>query len=190
MRILRVLSVLGAAALLLACEPALSLHPVFTEKDVVFEPALLGAWGEKDEETTVLFFQRFGENAYEITLTEDNQEKSRFKGRVARLGNFLFLDALPAEPASGRGILDMHRLPAHSISRLWIEGDTLFLAPLEEDWVEEKIKENKAAIAHMFIEDRCVITAPTADLQRFLLKYAEDEKAFPKEGPLQRREGS
>ncbi len=43
----------GALVILAGCVP--SLHPLYTDKDTVFELALLGKWSEKDSKATWTF---------------------------------------------------------------------------------------------------------------------------------------
>lgn len=52
-------------SLLGACGPVLSIHPLYTDKDVVFDPALLGSWIDPTDKTgSPLVFEGGGSNSY------------------------------------------------------------------------------------------------------------------------------
>jgi len=48
MRCMRVLATLAMVFLMTGCDVR-SLYPLYTEKDVIFEPLLLGAWKESGQ---------------------------------------------------------------------------------------------------------------------------------------------
>ena len=58
---------------------------------------------------------------------------------------------------------------------------------MDNEWLEEMIDEKKVNIAHVRLEDRIILTAPTEELQKFVLKYAEDTDAFPELDELHRK---
>ena len=51
--------------------------------------------------------------------------------------------------------------------------------PLNADWMKDALKQNPALIAHKDYDGPALI-ASTPELQKFALKFAGDEKAFPK----------
>ncbi|MDI6784878.1 MAG: hypothetical protein QME64_12400, partial [bacterium] len=55
---------------------------------------------------------------------------------------------------------------------------------LNLDWVKNQIDQKKIKIQHEIVNDIVVLTAPTKELQKFILKYADDTAAFeiPSEG--------
>jgi len=148
-------------------------------------PELLGTW-ENDDMWT---FKKSGKNAYELTINE--KESSKESGGIAeydeagiyevhlvKLGKFLFLDFYPEEIEIEEYGYDVHFVPVHSFCRVWFEKDVLRLAFFENEWLEGMIDEKKINIAHVRLEDRVVLTAPIEELQKFVLKYAEDSEAF------------
>jgi hypothetical protein len=61
---------------------------------------------------------------------------------------------------------------------LEVKDDTLVIRRFDPEWLTELFKENRIRIAHEIVEDQVVLTAPTEDLQSFVVKYAEDPNAF------------
>jgi len=182
MRLMKIIVISVIALFMVNCLVT-SIHPLYTEKDLVFKPELLGTW-ENDELWT---FEKMGKNAYELTIKEssesegikEREERGIYEAHLVKLEWFLFLDLYPDERKIEEYEDEIHLVPVHSIWRIWIEKDVMRLAWLANDWLEEMIDGNKVEIAHVRLEDRVVLTAPTKELQKLVLKYAEDTDAFP-----------
>lgn len=110
MRLTKILVTMGMILLLAGCEPQESLNPLFTDKDVVFDPALVGTWITKEWESTKedkdmlnLMFQKSGDAAaYTLIETgkdDGNQVQIKYKAHLLQLREFLFLDLTQEEPA-------------------------------------------------------------------------------------------
>ena len=183
MRTTKILVAFGIALFMASCVP--SLHPLFTNKDLVFESALVGTWVDEDGKNTWAF-QKSGDNAYELVYTE-NETPAKFKAHLVRLEKFLFLDIVPEEPDTKNDFYKGHLIPAHSFAKIWIEGDLLRLATLDGDWLKNMINKKKIKIGHEWLDQTIILTAPTKDLQKFVLKYAEDSKAFSIKSELHRK---
>jgi hypothetical protein len=50
---------------------------------------------------------------------------------------------------------------------------------LDNDWLTKMLRTEEIDIAHIRIDKQIILTAPTKELQLLVLKYAEDEEAFP-----------
>ncbi len=183
MRSVKIMILLGVAIFLCGCVP--SLHPLFTDKDLVFDPALVGTWVDEDGKDTWKF-RKSGESAYELVYTE-NEEPAKFQAHLLKLGDFLFLDIFPEDPGMKNGVYKGLLIPAHGFSRVWIEGDSVRLAYLDPDWLKQMIDKKHVKIDHDFIDKTIILTAQTKKLQNFALKYAEDAEAFPYKAVLHRR---
>lgn len=184
MRAWKMLVFVGISVIIVGC--VRSLHPLFTENDLVFDPMLVGTWAEEDEKNTWTF-QKSGDKAYELTYTEDGVP-SQLDAHLGRLGNFLFLDLYPREPDLENDFYKFHLLPAHTFWRVWIEGDVLRLAVLDNDWLKEMVDQKKVKIGHERLENSIILTASTKKLQDLVVKFAEDTSAFPRPASLDRQE--
>jgi hypothetical protein len=179
---------LAPVLLLSGCVP--SIHPFYTEKDLVFEPALVGTWVPSDSKDTWTF-EKEGDKAYQVTVLEEGKP-GKFQGHLLKLGDHLFLDLFP-KPMEEKQCENIsafwafHFVPAHTCSRLQIKGDSLEIAFMDPDALDQKIKQGETQIGHERIEDTTVLTAPTQDLQALVLKYAEGTQLFGEPGHLQRQ---
>src|SRR5262249_13675289 len=81
----------------------------------------------------------------------------------------------------------MHLVAAHTFSKIRIEGDFMYVAMLDPDRLRDAVKDGKFKIAYEVVENGIVLTAPTEDLQKFFLKYGEEETAYRKPRKLRRK---
>lgn len=103
-----------------------SLHPVYDDRFIVFDPVLIGSWQEVDGETTVTF-ERAEWRSYHVTV-RSSRELARLSGRLTTVGNLTLLDVTPVDGVD----VDPMLLPVHGIYRLTRESpDALALADLD-----------------------------------------------------------
>ena len=166
--------VILAVALLAQGCLIVSIHPLYTENDVVFDEALVGTWGDVsgDEESWV--FEQAEEKAYRMTVNEEGKEPGHFEAHLVNLGEYLFLDLYPEEPDGVNEFFTSHVIPAHSIWRATIAGDTLSLASLDYDWLTKGIEAGQLDVEHEKLEHVLVLTGEPRDLQIFVLKHLHE----------------
>ena len=190
------------AVLLGGCVPVMSLHRLFTEEKLVFEEKLLGIWADdpNDPETT-WEFKRFEkqekkyEKAYELIFSDDDGRKGIFTAHLVKLQNRLFLDVFPEGFPSGQEDAEQMKLPyntlffvpVHTFIKVDAIGPHLIMRLTNGDNMEKLLEEDPNAVKHAFIEDAPLLTAPTKELQAFVLKYADDERVFTGENILSRK---
>lgn len=192
------------AALLGGCIPVASLHPLFTQEDLIFDEKLLGTWVDdpNNPETTWQFKrldepERAGEMAYKLIFSDEQDRKGSFIAHLVKLENRLFLDLYPSElpwepddPNEVEWVYNtLFLIPAHTFIKIDSIGPQLKMRLTVEDKMEELLKENPKAVRHALTEDRLVLTASTKEMQAFVLKYTDDSRAFPNEMVLSRKKG-
>ena len=186
-----------AAALTLAGCLVPSVHPLYTEKDLIFDPALIGTWGEAGNEDRHLF-AREGEKAY-LWTRQDKESTNVFRAHLMQLGEHRFLDAVlvrTSDEWKGVGRVSVVVRPAHLFFKVELQKTSLRVRALSTEWLDKILEENPKAIAHERIhepdrrdeERRVMLTASTAELQKFILKSVGEAKAFT-EGDVWTRMG-
>jgi hypothetical protein len=168
-------TLLSFAVLIASCVQ--SLHPLYTDKDLIFEPAIVGTW--ESEGGNLWIFLKSGEKSYELVYQE-KETPARFQAHLVKLGQYQFLDLYPTSLDLKNDLQQAHILYTHTFFRVWLDHDTLRLAILEHDWLKKMLDEKKVTIKHEVVDKRVVLTASTKDLQKFVMKYANDPGAFPK----------
>lgn len=185
------------AALLGSCVPVASLHPLYTEKDVVFDEKLLGTWEDPNESGNWEFKRGDGkENAYRLILSGKDNEKGLFIAHLVKLNDKLFLDACPApweqqDPNKIEWAFNtLFLIPAHTFIKINSIEPQLKMQITDDDGMKELLKADPNAIKHEFLDDRPVLTGSTKELQAFVLKYADDKRVFGDEGVLNRKKAA
>jgi hypothetical protein len=160
---------LAGALILTGCDsPALlSLDPVVTDQEAVFDPTLLGTWGtNQDKDKDLCIFRRDGASGYAITYVSDGSAR-QFTARLFRAGEASMLDLTPESS-------DDFQIAGHAVVRIWTEGGALRWTYLDTEWLRKQASQllpNRAG------DKRMVLTAPGAAVRAFVAKYGVDDKA-------------
>ncbi|MCE5271852.1 hypothetical protein LLH00_11295 [bacterium] len=169
--------------LLLGCGPALSLHSLFTDEDVSFDSGIVGVWGEKRSECWTIRKSPKG-NTYDFIYTSGKggtiigeADSLSFVGRLVKIGGYTFMDIT----TNDSNLESFLAIPVHAFLRLSLEGDSLGIAYLDDDWLKDNIEKNKIRIKHELVDDGILLTASPKELQELVRSCAEDKKAFDME---------
>ncbi|MBI2947214.1 MAG: hypothetical protein HYY23_06180 [Verrucomicrobia bacterium] len=186
---------LSAALALILGGCVTSLQPLFTDKDLLFDPALIGIW-EESEDTTWCFEKQNkeaqdGDKAYRLVVTQKDVASPMLAG-LGKLGERRFLCLYPdLEELKERKLGDLYQtalIPGCLIAKVTQDGPTLEVALLNHSWVEKLVEKDPKAIRHEKVEGRIILTAPTEELQQFLLKHADKEEVWEKLTELKRKQ--
>ena len=199
---LRIISVsLILTILLSACVP--SLHPIYTDKDLVFDKELVGTW-VSDGETWV--FKSIDDKYYELIYSDTNKKSSKendgigkilpnsagtsakFDAHLVKLGEEIYLDLFPDNSQFEQNtLLLLHIFPCHTFMKVRIENDKFSYQMFSGDWFKKSIEKNPEILSHEKVDDSYLITASTSELQEFILKYTDSEKMFEQNEILNRK---
>ena len=180
------------AGLLGGC--VLSVHPLFTAEDLVFEEKLLGVWaGESSKETWE--FGRHGDEddkKYTFVYTDSEGKTGEFLASLGKLDDMLFLDLYPEQPdVNANDFYKHHLLGTHTFMKVEQIGPTLQMRMMSPDKMKEMLKEDPNLVEHEVLEERdsqILLTASTEELQRFMVEHANDEGLFDKPRDMKRLE--
>jgi hypothetical protein len=187
------------AVILGGCVPVISLHELYTEKDIVVDKKLCGTWtDDPNSPKTTWEFKSIDEpkNAYKLIFTDEEGKKGSFVTHMVKLQDRLFLDIFPSElpwDTKDPNTMDwpynsFFLIPAHTFVKVDSIEPQLKLRLTLESKMEELLKENPNAVEHTSVGDRLVLTGSTKELQTFILKYADDERVFTEQVTLSRKE--
>jgi len=182
------ISLLGALLLVGGCVLT-SVYPYYMAKDVVFDAKLAGRWADADKPDKTDEFWEFSwvatNSAYTLVV-HNGDKQTEFTARLFRLKQWTFIDALPTAECG-------EFVPPHYLLKVMHFEPTLKLAALDYKWVDNLLDEKPGALRHLRVgEDektsgRLVLTANTAELQKFILKHVADTNAFPEVYNFSRR---
>ena len=163
---------------LAACEyPAASLHPLYTDADLVDLPELEGRWTDDD---AALAFTRLDSGVYALDIIpEEGGGTLRAVARTLELDGTRFLDLSPDMTfnAGSPNAVPFPVLPAHLWFAMELQGDALTLEAIPLDaWVEAL--QARGAEFHLFGDDGgteyLVLTQETAVLQGLVAEVFGD----------------
>lgn len=196
---------------LAGCVPIVSLHPLFTKENIVFEEKLVETWVEDPNDPEVTWeFSRLDESAaqgpleawreeitkfYRLSITDDEGRKGSFAACLVKVGDGLFLDVFADRFPSGEQDIEKMKLayngffflPVHTFIRVDSIGEQLAIRITDDDRFEELIQAEPTAVRHEIVDDRPVLTASTEQLQAFVARFAADERLFPNDLTLSRK---
>jgi len=180
-----------------------TLHPIFTEKDLAYDPKLIGVWNTENEgkKGKVTINNLATENSVElpgnisaikqkgyfiIYQDENGKVSDQYIAFLARIGKHLYFDYFPADKKEDRKLdefFGVHFVRMHTSYRVEILKDGSFeLSQLDGSYVKSLIDEKKIRISHETdADDNTVITASTKELQQYLLKYGDEPSAYRSE---------
>jgi hypothetical protein len=166
----RILLMAVAAASLSGCM-VVSINPLFTENDLVFDEQLVGTWEEDHNQMVV---EKGTDGSYHMTYVEDD-ERTDYRLSLLKLGDQFFWDMQPLEEPSDDDFL---LLQTHLAVRVSVDEDNLTMAILDGDWLKRGLKQGTIQVDHQVLEDRVVLTGSTAELQTFFRSIAGNKQAF------------
>ncbi len=180
------------------CVPVISLHPLYTEKDVVLDKKLYGTWVDDSNDSKAIWeFKKIDEpkNAYNLIFSDEDGKKGSFVAHMVKLQDKLFLDIFPSElpwEPEDPNKMDwpynsLFLIPAHTFMKIDSIEPQLKLRLTLESEMKELLKENPSVAEHTFVGDRLVLTGSTKELQAFVLKHSDDERVFTDQVTLSRK---
>ena len=191
------------AMLFTQCVP--SLHPLYTKKDLVLDDRILGQWQEEEGSDTWRFYQTDEtSNHYLLEMTQEDGKKFLFESHLIKLGEEYYLDFFPGEDENPtikntdkntvqvvsdfpQEFHSMHWWPMHTFAKINVNDDSLNIQLFDPEWIEDLIKQSKIRIKHEKVAETYILTASTEELQKFVLKYGQDKRAFSEETILERK---
>ncbi len=174
MRNTLLLVVLAGALAMTGCL-TLSVYPLYTATDLVADLPLEGKWMDPDNKD--IWEIRKGGDAYIVTDTSD-QHPEPVELRLVRLGTRRFIDLTSNDtPALA--------MAGHIFGKVAISGEELRIQLMSSDWLAKRARDSGLALVEK-PDKEVLLTASTADLQKLVLRYADDPEAFDKPSTLHR----
>jgi len=179
-----------ALELLTGCAGVVSLHPLVTDsdKDAFLDPALVGSWREFSPDDKpdsaggqLWVVTRYGPNGYKASTTDNGVEKA-VVFHILKLPDRYLLDV--------RNDLCDAVLPAHVYFGLTLQKDILKVWEMDTPWLKQQVAAREGLRSEVLteadVDGKVVITSPQADLRKYFLPLAADNRSFANESELHR----
>jgi len=185
-----------------SCIP--SLFPLYTDEDLVTDDRIVGAWDAGGGGTWIIerldyrptsdfFSSDWSEteknNTYKLEVIEIDGEdtlETEFVMHMLVLGGQHYLNYYPVNYELEHDFLAWHMVEANNFSKIWVTEDSISLGFFDPSYLEELIDENRIKISHIRHDDGILITARTKELQKFVIKYGDEEDAILEPDVLKR----
>ena len=177
--------------LIVGCIPPLTVNPLYTEKDIVYDPDIAGLWSKDNLKEAWQFTKSAGDFYNLKILSEDGT--SYYVVYLFKIKDILYMDAYPDLKwiISNEKNPNMLMIPAHLFLQVKKAESELELTALDQEWLAEYIKDHPDAIPYEMIFDEkhldskdigplMLITASTEKLQNFVIKIQTIKDAFDK----------
>ena len=188
MRTLKSRILLFLLVALAGCVP--SWNPFYTVKDLVFDPALIGAWRPVETKETSKedwAFTKTGDKQYQLVQTDEEGRQAVFEARLFQLNGKRFVDLYLTKVEDDLKMnawASFSLMPAHLLLKVEQIEPSLKLAATNPDWMQKFLKKTPEAIAHRVVGDgSIVLAASTGELQKFVLAHLDDPDFFG--GPME-----
>ena len=175
MRQIALVIIIATLTIISACVP--SLQPLYTDDVLTFEPALIGTWVSADSNDTCVISQA-GDSVYDLVYSQQGVP-AKFEGHLAKLGDNLFLDTYPEDLEMKNDYYKAHIVLTHMISKITLNGDSLLLAVLDDQWLGEQVDNDSVNIDFENVGSDILLTSTPQMLQEFIKANANNEDAFP-----------
>ena len=101
---------------------------------------------------------------------------------LAKIGQNYYLDFYPAEMSSQKKVDEVfkkHFIKVHKSYKYDLKDKNHFeISRFDKEFLDKLILNNKINIRHEVLDGKNVITASTADLQKFIIQYSSDPHFF------------
>lgn len=122
---------------------------------------------------------------YKLTTYEQGEKKEEYEAHLVQLGDLLLLDLYPYETMD-INYISKNQFPVHSFFKIEIENDQVQITSFDLDNLNQLFTSNLIRLKHQEVDGTVLITAETKDLQKFLKRYADDDKVFEEPESYQR----
>ncbi|ROL56194.1 hypothetical protein D9V86_13025 [Bacteroidetes/Chlorobi group bacterium ChocPot_Mid] len=180
----------------------LSLFPIYTKDTLVKLDALEGTWMQRDSSLWTFAFADTSNpdnlKMYELIVNETYQARkgldtniiipdsllaefatSKFEAGITLINGIYFLDLLADKSASLSGFHTQHFINGHSISKITLKDDTLWISSLDDDWAKRLKPKERKKYGLLETRKNWILTLQTKPLRDFLAKVAKDTNVFP-----------
>lgn len=159
-----------------------SVHPFVSESQRVFDPALVGLWTqvtESDDKQTFAITGDAEAKQYQVLYKDGDGKTGGFVVQLAKIGDQTLADVYPKDlKTADSGVYGAHFMPLHSFMLVSYNAGSLKFRAMDPNWLRKQLEAQPALLKHETIEDQIILTAPTQQLQEFVLKHVTSEGAY------------
>jgi hypothetical protein len=127
---------------------------------------------------SALVCSAFREGIAKLTNVRADTLEAEFVVHMLELNAERYLNFKPVDVELHHGFLAWHMVAANIFTKIRIGQDSLSLGFFDPDYLEELIEQNRIKISHIRLDNGILITARIPELQKFVIKYGDEEDAI------------
>ncbi|WP_215225456.1 hypothetical protein [Echinicola shivajiensis] len=165
-----------------------SLHPLYTENELILDDRLIGnyvvdgtdAWNISRANNQS---QKNGDKLYRLEHVQ-NRDTVIFDLFLVKLDKYLYLDFFVDDYKSKNlenEFAAFHLYPVHSFAKVSFKGNEIIINLFDSEYLGKLIEQNRIKISHEVAAEDILLTASPEELQKFVIKYSDDENIFDDE---------
>lgn len=172
----------------------LTLHPIFTVNDLRFDTRLVGKWKASKDGTIIQYtradkddlaelsddIKKHADQVYMLTMQKDGETETKYYAFLVKLGPNYYFDYYPVDvDRTGRidDFFKAHYTRLHAISRVNIVSNTsIKISEFDDSYMNKLIDAKNIRIKRE--KEGKLITASTAELKQYILKYGDVAEAY------------
>ncbi|UCS94549.1 hypothetical protein KZP23_05880 [Echinicola marina] len=173
-----------------------SLHPLYTKSELIIDNRLEGSYivDETDTWNITKADNQAIENGDKLYHLEhiQNGDTVIFDLFLVKLDKYLYLDFFIDEYKSKpleNEFAAFHLYPVHSFAKVSFDGNQIIINPFNSQYLGKLIEQNRIRISHEMANEDILLTASPEELQKFVIKYSDDENIFEEESFILKRKG-
>lgn len=172
--------------LLAGCVP--SLHALYTDETLVFDPAIEGRWQQQDNDYLWEFVPDAESKSYALTIHEGDDTTSKLIAHLVEIDGQRFFDFYPDRdsPAEIGFWAAVHLVRTHLFLKVHDTEPDIVMSAMVPDTIDTLLKDNPERVRHERLEDRIVLTDTPSGLQAFVTAGLDIEDFFSEPGTLKR----
>jgi hypothetical protein len=164
-----------------------SMHPVYEEDSIGWDPLLVGQWVDADDNVSVQI-ERGEWRSYRLHYVHPI-ETGDLTAYLTAVGDARYLDVMPLRGEDRGSFL----VPVHAMLRIRLEENRLEVTPLSYDWFADRLRAGRGvrglAVA-MDQKDNALLVTPTATLRDWLRGQPSDGEMFGAAAVFTRKRGA
>lgn len=163
-----------------------SIYPFYTEETKVELNEINGEWvsiiqqGDNVEKKNIT---PWSFNNKKIITYDERNIKSKLECTYFKVGKNLFVDTIAGEPDTKINLFWAAGITlVHTVCKVNINDRTLELIPMNFDWIEKRIKENKLELTYIKAvkDSNYIFTVTPEDWTNFLKTHGDNPEVFNK----------
>jgi hypothetical protein len=168
------LLVLAASATVAGCL-VVSVHPVYDQDTIRWDPALVGSWRDADDDVTI-DIEADEWRSYRIHYVHPI-ETGDLSAYLTIVGDDRYVDLTPVRGKDHGSFL----VPVHASVRVRLDGDSLEVTPLSYDWFADRARSRSGVVGLSFAFDQksnVLILSATDALRAWVRRQPADGPTF------------